>query len=153
VTNRATASTVGVVLLVGLTVSLAAAVGAATVASLPDDGASVTATSLSLSVSGDRLTLTHRGGDALDVRTLRIRVSIDGTPLAHQPPVPFFAARGFRGGPTGPFNVASDPTWTAGESASVRLAETNHPSLAPGSRVVVRVFREGVVVAVLEAQI
>jgi FlaG/FlaF family flagellin (archaellin) len=51
--------------------------------------------SLSLSVAGDTLTLTHRGGDALDVTALRLVVTVDGGPLTHQPPVPFFSTRGF----------------------------------------------------------
>jgi hypothetical protein len=63
--------------------------------------------------------------------------------------VPFFAARGFRAGPTGPFNAAADPGWTAGEAASLRLASTNAPGISPGDRVVVEVSVEDRRVATL----
>ena len=70
-------------------------------------------------------------------------VRVDGDPLRHQPPVPFFSARGFRPGPTGPFNAAADPTWTVGERASVRLASTNHPRIVAGARVTVELRYDG----------
>lgn len=116
-------------------VVVAAAVGA-TLLKLPlgrDPGV----VALSLSVSGDRVALTHRGGGPLDVAALRIRVLVDGTPLVHQPPVPFFAARGFASGPTGPFNRAADPEWGHGETAALRVADTNRPALDPGDHVAV----------------
>jgi FlaG/FlaF family flagellin (archaellin) len=103
--------------------------------------------SLSLSVDGDTLTLTHRGGDALDVTALRLVVTVDGDPLTHQPPVPFFSTRGFDPGPTGPFNSAADPEWTAGETASVGVAGTNQPALAAGETVTVRVYVDDALVA------
>jgi hypothetical protein len=83
------------------------------------------------------------------VRRLAVRVTVAGTPLRHQPPVRFFAARGFRAGPTGPFNAAADPAWTAGETASLRLASTNAPGIDPDDRVVVRVLVDGRRVATL----
>lgn len=141
--RRAVAPVVGGVLLVALTVVLAAAVGAAALGAagdVPDPGGEGTvALSLSVDAGPDRLTLVHRAGAPLDARQLRVRIRVAGTPLEHQPPVPFFAARGFRAGPTGPFNPAADPRWTAGERASLRLASTNAPGIDPGDRVVVRV--------------
>lgn len=89
------------------------------------------------------LVMTHRGGPPLDVRSLRVQVVVNGTPLARQPPIPFFAATGFRGGPRGPFNAAADPRWTVGERAAFRVASTNRPAFAPGARVTVRLYREG----------
>jgi FlaG/FlaF family flagellin (archaellin) len=126
-----------VVLLVALTVALAGAVGAvaldADLAGRPPQAAlSVTA-----DADRDRVAITHRGGGALDVRRLSVRLLVDGEPLAHQPPVPFFAAEGFRAGPTGPFNSAADPRWTPGETASLRVADTNAPAVSPGSTVTV----------------
>jgi flagellin-like protein len=141
--RRAVTPAVGVVLLVALTVVLAAAVGAAalgTAGDAPDPGeAGTVALSLSVDAATDRLTLVHRAGAPLDARQLRVRIRVAGTPLEHQPPVPFFAARGFRAGPTGPFNPAADPRWTAGERASLRLASTNAPGIDSGDRVVVEV--------------
>lgn len=89
------------------------------------------------------LTLTHRGGPAIDVRTVRVYVLVDGTPLTHQPPVPFFAATGFRGGPRGPFNAAGESRWTVGERAAIRVAKTNQPAFVVGARVTVRLYRGG----------
>lgn len=89
------------------------------------------------------LVMTHRGGAPLDVRSLRVQLLVNGTPLARQPPIPFFAATGFRGGPRGPFNAAADPRWTVGERAALRVASTNRPAFSPGARVTVRVYREG----------
>lgn len=139
-TDRGASPVVAVVLLVGVTV-----VGAAAVGSLVFGQAAAVAdpaphAALSLSATGDRIALVHEGGEALDATTLRLRVTVNGTPLARQPPVPFFSADGFAPGPTGPFNSASDPTWTAGEVASFEVAGTNRPTLRPGVPVRVELF-------------
>jgi hypothetical protein len=150
---RGSSTVVGSVLLVAVVTVLAAVVGAAALGvagatgggSQSDaaagiaDGATVP-TALGLEVRGDRVTLVHRAGAALDVKGLRLRIAVDEEELAHQPPVPFFAARGFRAGPTGPFNTAASPRWTAGERASLRVAGTNAPALKPGARVEVEVY-------------
>lgn len=141
---------VAVACLLAVTVVLAGVAGAVALQSVPEPGSRA---ALTLSVSGDRVTLTHRGGDTLDVRTLRVRVTVDGVPLAAQPPVPFFAARGFESGPTGPFNVAADPRWTAGETASFAVAGTNDPVLAPGAVVVVTVTEGETTVARLRTRV
>lgn len=139
--TRATSSVVGVALLVAVSVLAAAVVGATTL-DAADAPRSTTRASLSASAdaAADRVALTHEGGDALAVEDLRVVIEIDGERLAHQPPVPFFAARGFESGPTGPFNVATDGTWQAGETAAVALADTNAPQLAAGAEVTVRVY-------------
>jgi len=125
---------------VALAVVLGTAVTAVSLGALPAAPAVAGAT---LTVDGDRLVLTHRAGDPIDVRHLDVIVRVDGDPLRHQPPVPFFSARGFRPGPTGPFNAAADPTWEVGERASVRLASTNHPSVVAGARVTVELRYDG----------
>jgi FlaG/FlaF family flagellin (archaellin) len=146
---RAVSSAVGVVLLVGVTVLVAATVG--TVATV-DPGGTVPVAHLTLSADAesDRVALTHEGGETLNVTALSVTVSVDGTSLDHQPPVPFFAATGFESGPTGPFNVASDDDWSAGETAGFRLASTNDPQLTAGTRVEVTVAAERGVIARLE---
>jgi len=131
-----TGSAFGLVVAVVLGVSVAAVCLTATPASSPTVAATLT-------VDGDRLVLTHRAGEDVDVRRLDVTVRVDGTPLRHQPPVPFFAARGFRGGPTGPFNPATEPTWRVGETAAVRVAATNRPQLDPGARVTVVLEYDG----------
>ena len=145
---RGLAPLVGV-LLVLVTFGVAATVSGVVLASgqLSATGDLPPRASLTLAVDGDTLTLTHRGGDALDVTALRVRVTVDGDPLAHQPPVPFFSARGFHSGPSGPFNSASDPQWTAGETASLRVAGTNQPALAAWDVVTVRVYASDTLVA------
>lgn len=152
---RAAAPVVGVVLLVAVTVLGAAALaaglsGADALSPSPGEPSRVVLDA-SANATADRVTLVHRGGDTLAVTDLRVRVTVDGRPLAHQPPVPFFAAEGFESGPTGPFNVAADDRWTAGERASFALAGTNAPLLDPGARVTVRVYSDELKVAEVQA--
>ena len=152
--SRASAP-VGAALLVALAVVLATGVGAAPRGagdSLPNDG-DVPAASLDLAAAGDRVTVTHRGGDALDVRRVRLAVRVDGEPLARQPPVPFFSASGFSPGPTGAFNSAGTTTLRGGESAAFRVAGTNDPALEPGATLTVRVVVDDTPVATLETRV
>jgi len=137
------------VLLLAITVVLAGGVVTAVIAAPPAEPAPTA--SLSLSAADDRITVTHRGGDPLDADDLTVRVHVDGEPLARQPPVPFFSAAGFRPGPTGAFNAASDGRWRVGESASFRVAGTNDPTLAPGRTVAVDLAVDGNRLAALEA--
>ncbi|KAB1192609.1 type IV pilin [Haloferax sp. MBLA0076] len=146
--TRGSTGLVGSVLFVGLLVVLAGVVGAAALDTADSTQDPIRPTVLSVSVADETVTLIHEGGAPLDVRSLRLRITVDGDPLAYQPPIPFFSARGFRPGPTGPFNVASDPRWTVGEEASLELAGTNEPALSPGVRVVVRVYDDDTPVAV-----
>jgi hypothetical protein len=127
---------------VSLVVAVALGVAAVAVAlgTLPG-GPSVAAATLA--VDGERIVLTNRAGDSLDVRRLDVVVRVDGTPLRHQPPVPFFSAPGFRPGPTGPFNAAADPAWEPGERASLRVASTNRPAIRAGDRVTVELRYAG----------
>lgn len=104
----------------------------------------------SLSVEGDRIQIDHDGGEPVDVTDLTVSVRVNGTPLDRDPPVPFFSAAGFRAGPTGPFNVADDGEWRAGESASFRIASTNEPVPRPGDRVTVTLAVRNQLVASLE---
>lgn len=145
--RRAAAPVVGVVLLVAVTVLLAATVGTAALSVEISGDPPRTALALSVDAAADRIRLVHQGGAPLVASDLRVRVSVDGDPLAHQPPVPFFAAEGFVSGPTGPFNAATADTWTAGEGAGLRLASTNAPLIRPGSTVRVRVYADGQSVA------
>lgn len=151
--DRGASPVVAVVLLVGVTVVCAAAVGSLLFGQAGAITEPAPRASLSLSVTDDRISLVHEGGDALDASQLRLRVGVNGTPLTHQPPVPFFSAQGFVPGPSGPFNSASDPTWTAGEVASFEVAGTNGPALEPGDEVTVEVYRGESMVASLSAAV
>ena len=147
--SRALAPVAGVLLL-AITVVLAGGVVTAAIDAPPKPAPTAF---LSLSATDDRITVTHRGGDALDATELDVRVRVDGEPLAWQPPVPFFSAAGFHPGPTGAFNVATDGDWRVGDSASFRVAGTNDPTLEPGRRVTVEVSVDGLPVATLETDV
>ncbi|QGA81551.1 type IV pilin [Halomicrobium sp. LC1Hm] len=149
--DRATSPVVGVALLLALTVLAATAVGTAAVALDTPTPAPTASFSLTADAATDTLVLTHRGGDTVSVERLRLVVTVGGDELDAQPPVPFFAAEGFRGGPTGPFNSADDGTWSAGERGSFRLASTNAPLPEAGDTVVVRLLAGDTTVGTVRA--
>jgi FlaG/FlaF family flagellin (archaellin) len=149
--HRATSSVYGATLLVAVTIVLVVVGGALVSDVVPTVKKPVAQIDCRIDARADRVACVHGGGDRLDLRNLRIHLTVDGEPLAHQPPVPFFAARGFHAGPTGPFNSAADPYWSAGETAALRLAGTNEPGLTPDVGVVVRVVSGGNVVARADA--
>jgi len=149
--DRATSPVVGVALLLALTVVAATAVGTAALALEPPSRPPVASFSLTVDADTDRLILRHRGGETVDTERVGLRVSVGGVPLEHQPPVPFFAATGYRSGPTGPLNSGADPRWSAGERATLRLAGTNAPLPERGDRVTVRVVVDGASTGTLRA--
>lgn len=148
---RALSPVVGVVLLVAVTVVAAATLGATALSLEPGDAPPSVALAASADAADGRVTLLHRGGDALAVGSLDVRISVGGEPLRHQPPVPFVGAPGFEDAPTGPFNAASDDEWTAGERASLQVASTNRPTLSPGAVVEVQVYADDAEIADLQA--
>ncbi|QCC51513.1 type IV pilin [Halapricum salinum] len=148
--TRALSPVLGTVLLLAITVALAGTVGLVVFEDAAAEPSPRTTFSLSADAAADRIVLTHEGGDTLSTTDLTIRVAVDGDPIHHQPPVPFFAASGFHGGPIGPFNPATDPEWSAGEDAGFELASTNAPLLDPGDAVEVTISSEGSVIARLE---
>lgn len=134
--------------MVGLTVLLAGVVTVAVTGLGPRTSAPQVALEASADAATGRVTLEHVSGPPLDVRRLTLRVEVDGEPLAHQPPVPFYAAEGYSGFPSGPFNPAADPAWSAGETASFRVAATtNEPPLTAGAELTVTVIRDDQLVA------
>ncbi|WP_433626058.1 type IV pilin [Halomicrococcus sp. NG-SE-24] len=145
--SRALSPAVGTVLLLVVAFVLAGGVGTLALDTTVPREPTHAALAVSADAEADRLVLLHRGGDPLSVERLSVAVRIDGTPLDHQPPVPFFAATGFRPGPTRPFNSATNETWTPGERTAIELAGTNDPLLDPGDRVLVRVRLDGRLVA------
>jgi FlaG/FlaF family flagellin (archaellin) len=147
---------VGAVLLLAVTVALAGAVGAAALSVRPAEpppraALAAEAAAGAAADPGGAVTVVHRGGEALPTADLRVRIRVDGEPIARQPPVPFFSARGFESGPTGPFNRGWRGPWTAGTAATLELAGTNTPVDA-GSTVEVRIYVDGRLVAVSEAR-
>lgn len=148
--SRGVVPLAGSLLLVAVTVVLAALFGTAALGTTTDQGASEPVV-LSLSATADgRIELRHEGGPTLDVETLAVKIEVNGVPLDHQPPVPFFSATGFSPGPTGPFNSAADPHWEVGERATLRLAGTNAPLPSPGATITVRILRGELPVVTLE---
>ncbi|MFC6731026.1 type IV pilin [Haladaptatus sp. GCM10025893] len=150
VSRRGTSPVLGVVLLTLLTVVGAGFVGATVLQSSPASPAPQAVIDVTVNPDTGQFTFVLRDGDSLSVAALSIQISINDEPLAQQPPVPFFAATGFESGPTGPFNVASDDEWSAGEEATVAFAATNRPAVAPGDTVTVRIISENRTVAVAE---
>ncbi|MXR51229.1 type IV pilin [Halovenus sp. WSH3] len=148
--ERAASSVVGVVLLLGITVVGAATVGLA-VNSTTETAPTMASFDLAVDAETNSLTLTHRGGDPVDLTQAEFHVTVDGVPLESDPPIPFFAAVGFRSGPDGPFNAASPNTWHSGETGRFRIAGTNDPTIAPGSAVTVRVVVDGTEIAKVTA--
>lgn len=143
---RAISPVVGVVLLAAVTLLTASAVGFLAMDRTALPSGRPAAAPLVLSGSADagtgRVELVHVSGPPVDVRRVRVRITVEGTPLRHQPPVPFAGAPGFRGAPSGPFNAAADPGWEVGERAGLRLAGTNDPALSVGGAVTVELFRD-----------
>lgn len=151
--DRALAPVVGVPLLVLVTVVLAS-VAAAGVVGGPGEASAPTVASFDAEADATgEIRVVHRGGDAVDPEALDLHVRVDGEPLAAQPPVPFFAARGFESGPTGAFNHATQGPWRAGEAATLRVAGTNEPALTAGATVELRLSVDGHRVATLEARV
>lgn len=151
--SRAVSSALGVLLLTALTLVLAGAVGAIAVDLAPStDQAVPHQLSATANATSDEIFITHESGPALDVRRIDLRIAIDGTPLSHQPPVPFLGAKGFRGAPHGPFNPSAAPDWTVGERAGVEIAGTNDPPVTPGAHVRVELYRDGLRLAVTETR-
>lgn len=154
--QRRALAPVGAVLLLGVAVALAGAVGAAALSVRPAEpppraALGAEAVAGTAADPGGAVTVVHRGGEALPTADLRVRIRVDGEPIARQPPVPFFSARGFESGPTGPFNRGWRGQWTVGTAATLELAGTNTPVEA-GSTVEVRIYVDGGLVAVAEAR-
>jgi len=146
-----------VLLLTALTLVLAAVAGVAVVSTAPPDP--VTSADVPepmvLSATADadtgRIVLVHESGPTLDVREVEVRISVGGTRLKHQPPVPFSAATGFRWPPTGPFNDATDPQWEVGERTGLWIAKTtNEPGLTGGATVRIELYRDDLPIAAAE---
>lgn len=151
--HRGLAPVVGVALLIGITVLLAAAVALLLgTVELPGSTPQLTVGG-TVDPTANALTIEHLGGDAVSVEEIDLVVQVDGEPLEHQPPVPFFSATGFVSGPTGPFNSVTDNTWSAGERGTIRLATTtNGPLPGADSVVTVAVRFDGQTVATAELE-
>lgn len=145
---RALSPVIGTVSLLAVTVVLATVVGAT--APMVAPSAPTTASFSATAEPTGELTVTHQGGDSIDPTAVELQVRIENEPLETQPPVPFFSARGFESGPTGPFNSAAAGEWRAGESASLRIAATNSPTIQAGDTVTVRIYVDGDSVTELE---
>ncbi|RRJ30765.1 type IV pilin [Halocatena pleomorpha] len=150
--DRGVSTVVGIIVLVGITIVLAGAFGAMVLTQAPPSEPPQAVFALTADSATQTITLTHESGADLTPETLRLTIAVDGEPIAHQPPIPFFAAKGFIGGPTGPFNSAYEGNWTAGQSASLRVASTNTQFQA-GTMVTVRLYAADQLVASLETRV
>ncbi|ELY65461.1 type IV pilin N-terminal domain-containing protein [Natronococcus jeotgali] len=148
--ERGIAPVLGVVLLIAVAVALATVVAVATGGLSPGPARGPVAFDLAADGDEGTITLEHVAGDPVEVDELSVTIAVDGEPLAHQPPVPFAGATGFDQAPSGPFNSASDSTWTAGERATLSVAGTNEPTIGSGDAVSVTLAVGGRQVAALE---
>lgn len=151
--SRALSPVIGIPLLVGITVVLSATIGIVTIG-IPALDAPQTPVVVSVTATADtnQITLVNDGGRTVDVRDITLQLAIDEVPLRYQPPVPFFAAKGYRSGPTGAFNSATDPMWEPGERVSIRLASTNTPSLSTNAKLTVRITIDDTPIASVETR-
>lgn len=138
--DRALAPVIGVVLMVALVVILSGVLAVFVLGIEHEDAPPQASLSATIDAEHDRFVFVHEGGDTIQVDRVEIEITIDGEPLDHQPPVPFFSTTGFQSGPRGAFNPASDTTWAAGERASFSMACSNAPKPTRDSRVRVVVF-------------
>lgn len=154
--SRAVSSALGVLLMTALTLVLAAVAGVAFIAAVPPGtGSPVDVPEpIVLAASADAdtgwIVLVHESGPGIDVREIEVRIAIDGARLEHQPPVPFFGAKGFWGAPVGPFNDATDPIWERDELTGIRLASSNDPDLSRGATVRIEIYRDDRPIATVE---
>lgn len=145
--DRGIAPVIGIVLIVGLTALLGTAVGVMATGIGPTDPPPEVRFTGEYDAEQRLITLQHAGGEVIAVDRLRLRVEVDDEPLEHQPPIPFFAARGFESGPSGPINPASDGDWAPGEIARFGIATTNEPIPSTDATVTVIVLVDDLVVA------
>lgn len=148
--ERGVAPIIGVVLLVAVTVALATVVAVATGGLSPEPVQTTAAFDLRADGDEETITVEHVAGDPIDVDELSVTIAVNGETLAHQPPIPFAGATGFDQAPSGPFNSASESTWTAGERSTVSVAGTNDPAIEPGDTVSVTLAVGGRQIAALE---
>lgn len=151
--DRAVSPAVGVVCLLAVTVLLAVAVAAGANAHVATPSVPTTASFEATAEPTGEVTVVHRGGDSIDPESIDLRIRLDDELLDRQPPVPFFSARGFESGPTGPFNSARSDPWRAGEAASLTIAGTNSPKVHTGDTVTIRIFVDEHRVAKLETTV
>lgn len=149
--TRAVSSVLGALALTAITLVLATVAGVTVVSVAPPaDVPEPIALSASADAGSGWIVLAHESGPTIDVRGIEVRISVGGTRLEHQPPVPFPGAAGFNGAPSGPFNDAADPEWAVGERAGLRLAPSNDPGLSPGASVRIEIYREESRIAAVE---
>lgn len=138
---RGVSSVIGVTLLTLVTVILAVSVGVIATADSPEPTPSARFSS-EVSAAEQRISIHHDGGDSIPMAAIDLRIAVEGEPLAHQPPIPFFATEGYVSGPSGPINPAGSDEWTAGKTASLRLAKTNEPHIEAGAAVTITIATE-----------
>lgn len=146
-TARAISPVIGVVVLVAITVTLGGVVLAFGMSATPPASPPAVTVDGSVDPAENKLTLVHTGGDPLPLEDVSVRIAVDGTPLAEQPPVPHYNPSGFVGFPCGVFNPMSDNVWEAGEQGTITIdADENEPLPTANATVEVTIVTEGVAV-------
>jgi archaeal type IV pilus assembly protein PilA len=148
--DRGISPVIGAVLLIGVTVALATVVAVGAGGLSPESPENPVAFDLAADGSEGTITVEHVAGDPIDVEDLALTVAVNGEQLSEQPPVPFTGAAGFDQAPSGPFNSASDSTWSVGERSTLSVAGTNEPTMRSGDTVSVTLAVDGQQIAALE---
>jgi len=150
--TRGISPTLAAPLLLGITVALAAVLGVMTA----DFGAPSWEEPRVLSATATddgSIAVRHESGPRIDITRASVVITVDGDPLAYQPPVPFAGAKGFLGAPTGAFNPSAEPQLTPGDRATLVVAGTNAPPLESGDEVRIEFVADETTIAVVETTV
>lgn len=89
------------------------------------------------------LAFIHTGGEPLDLEDVELVISVNGIALEHQPAIGQLNQRGFKNGPTGPFNPSTPDRWHVGERASLTFLSSNDPTIAAGDTIEAQFYLDG----------
>lgn len=138
---------IGVILLVALTLILAAAIFSASVPVIAFDRAPTARISIDeVDPSTEKVVVVHGGGDSFNISEVKVLTYIDGEllkyPLEREP-----GQTGYYFGDIddpGPiYKWSSDKAWDVGDACKFQVASTNSPSdIEPGDSVSVKVVHE-----------
>lgn len=144
--SRGIAPIVGVLAMLAVVTTLGGVVAAVVPGVV--DSTSVEPISIDLEhKSGDELVYTLKGGSAVDVNELELRILVNGVPLEFQPTVPSRNNHGFRGGPSGAFHAWGTTTWEPGATASLQVGGENVPTIEHGDTITTEFYLDGQLIA------
>lgn len=144
--NEATSNVVGVLLLVAMTLILAAGVVGISTMGIGLESAPKAKLAIdSVDASENKIVLTHEGGEAFDVSKIEILTYVDEEPLEKQlEDLPAFGVTGYSW-PKNPgpiFKGTTDHVWEVGEKSRFEVASTNSLQIDAGDTVTVKIIHQ-----------